>query len=127
MPAQVVIADSTPVLSNALPGVQPAMSLKTIPRLVQVSSVSPYVLEITAQGGTAAQAESSANAAADSYVAYIGSASPPTGPVPAQVAAAATSTTAMRRLIDILVTAGLGALAGVFAGRTRPTKASAKP
>jgi capsular polysaccharide biosynthesis protein len=118
MPAQVVIADSTPVLTNALPGIHPAMSLKTIRRLVQVSSVDPYVLEITAQGGTAAQAESTANAVADSYVAYIGSVSPPTGPVPAQVAAAATSTTVMRRLIDILVTAVLGALAGVFVGVT---------
>jgi capsular polysaccharide biosynthesis protein len=116
MPAQLVIADSTPVLTNALGRVHPALSLNTMRRRVQVTGVSQDVMQITALGPTAAQAESTANAVADSYVAYISSASPPTGPVPAQVAVDATNATEIRLPTDILVTAGLGALAGAFVG-----------
>jgi capsular polysaccharide biosynthesis protein len=114
--AQAVIAGSTPVLTNALGNVRPAVSLSALRRHVQVTSVTPDLLSITAVGATAAQAESTANAVADSYVTYIGSAPVPTGPVPAQVAVPATNATVVRPVNDILVTAGLGALAGALVG-----------
>jgi hypothetical protein len=118
MPAQVVIADSNAVLTNALGSVHPAISLQTLRNRVRVGSVTSDVMSITAQGRTAAQAESTANAVANSYVAYVGSVPTPTGLVSAQVAADATNATAPPLPIDTLVTALLGALAGAFVGVT---------
>jgi capsular polysaccharide biosynthesis protein len=114
--AQAVIAGSTPVLTQALGHGRPAVCRSVQRRDVQVASVTPDLLSITAVGATAAQAESTANAVADSYVAYIGSAPVPTGPVPAQLAVPATNATVVRLVSDILVTAGLGALAGALIG-----------
>jgi hypothetical protein len=118
MPAQVVIADGNAVLTNALRSIHPVISLQTLRNRVRVASLTSDVMSITAQGRTAAQAESTANAVADSYVAYVGSVPTPTGLVSAQVAADATNATAPPLPIDTLVTAVLGALAGVFVGIT---------
>jgi capsular polysaccharide biosynthesis protein len=113
---QAATATSDPVLASALRSVHPAISLQTMQNRVQAASLSPDLLAITAQGETAAQAISTANAAAASYVAYVGSAYAPGGQVPARVLADATDATAPRWRIDILVTAVLGAAAGALIG-----------
>ena len=54
---QVVIADSSPVLRLALPGIHPAVPLQTLRNRIEVKSVTPNILSVTAQGETAAEAE----------------------------------------------------------------------
>ena len=76
---QVVVASSDPVLADALPHVSPAMSLQALESKVQVTNVAGSILSITATGATAAEAEATANAVADSYIAYVGSANSPVG------------------------------------------------
>jgi capsular polysaccharide biosynthesis protein len=115
-PAEMVVASSNPVLADALSGVRPAMSLQALRRRVQVTSLTPDVILITAQGETDAQAEGTANAVANSYVAYIGSANAPVGPVPAQVLVKAANATAPRLLIRMLATTVLGTLLGAIIG-----------
>jgi uncharacterized protein involved in exopolysaccharide biosynthesis len=111
---QVLIAGSNPVLVGAMRSVAPAMSLPTLRSRVQVTSVTADILAISADGPTAAQAEGTANAVANSYVAYVG----PQGQVPVQArllepAVTATGTPLSHRL---LVTGGLGALLGALIG-----------
>jgi capsular polysaccharide biosynthesis protein len=109
---QVQIAGSRPVLSDALRDTRPAVSLQTMRDSVHVTSLTPAVLSITAKAATASQAESIANAVADSYVAYAGSPDGPVAQVPAQVLAAATSATATRLPVRLLATTVLGGVAG---------------
>lgn len=114
--AQVVIANSTPVLSGALPSVHPAVSLQTMQSRVQVTSVGSDVLSVSAKSGTDAQAESMANAVADSYIAYVGAADAPLGQVPAQILTAATNATATQLPVRMLAAAIIGTLAGLGVG-----------
>ena len=86
--AQVLIAESNPVLEGALPGIKPAMSLLALNNDIQVTAVTTNLLSITAQAGTVTQAEEMANALADSYVAYADSSQAPKGQAPAKVIAA---------------------------------------
>src|SRR5690242_20773612 len=69
---QVVIAQSDPVLTTALPRVSPPVTLTNLRSEVHVKSLTNYLLSITAKGKTAADAEATANAVADSYIAYVG-------------------------------------------------------
>jgi capsular polysaccharide biosynthesis protein len=114
--AQVLIADSNPVLEGALRRIEPAMSLPTLRSRIQVTNLTTNLISITAQAGTATQAEMMANALADSYVAYVGSPNTPSGQVPAQVAQYATNATGTRLLVRLLTTAFLGALASALIG-----------
>lgn len=113
---QVVAASSTPVLQRSLSRFQPALSLQTLRSRVQVANLTTDVISITAQGRTDSQAEDIANAVADSYVAYIGSANSSVGPVPARILVAATNATAPRLLDRILATALAGLLLGTAIG-----------
>jgi capsular polysaccharide biosynthesis protein len=113
---QVLIVTSVPVLESALPSLHPAVSLKTIRSSVQVTSLGVDVLSITAQSGTVAQAESMANAVADSYVAYVSAANAPAGQLQARVLARAASATATELPVRMSATAVLGALAGALVG-----------
>jgi capsular polysaccharide biosynthesis protein len=84
MATQVVVAGSDAVLADALPHVSPAMSLQVLQRNVHITSVTgSSIISITASGSTAAQAETTANAVADSYIAYTNSRSNPIGNVSA--------------------------------------------
>jgi capsular polysaccharide biosynthesis protein len=84
MATQVVIAGSDTVLADALPRVSPAMSLQVLQKNVHITSVSgSSIISITASGSTAAQAETTANAVANSYVAYTNSKTNPIGSVSA--------------------------------------------
>jgi capsular polysaccharide biosynthesis protein len=114
--AQVLIAESNPVLEAALPGIKPAMSLLALNNGIQVTAVTTNLVSITAQAGTAAQAEEMANALADSYVAYADSPQAPKGQAPAKVLQYATNATETRLPVRLITTAFLGALLGALIG-----------
>lgn len=113
---QVVIADSNQVLSDALPHVRPAMSLAELRGEVQVGSLTPFIISVSANGRVAADLEATANAVASSYIHYIGSASSPVGHVSAQLLELATSTTGSAPLKQLVVDALLGAIGGALIG-----------
>ena len=81
---QEVIATSAPVLAGPMQGVDRGMSLDALQSRVVASRVTSMVISISANGATAAQAEATANAVTDSYVAYIGSDSSPVGKLQAR-------------------------------------------
>lgn len=114
---QIVIASSTPVLEGALRTIGPSMSLQTLQSRVQVDSVaSSDVLSISAGGKTAAQAESTANAVADSYVAIINSRNAPGGQVQVRLLEPAATATGLSLPSRLLVDGSLGALVGALVG-----------
>ena len=117
--AAVSIAESDPVLAGALPALSAGTSLGTVRGEVQASSLAPYVLSVSARAGTAAQAEATANAVAESYLGYAGSAGSPAGHMPAIMLQPATSasgvTRVMRLLAGVLLGVASGALIGVIA------------
>jgi len=100
--------------------------LKAFPGGVQVKPMTGNVLSVSAVAGTAAQAEAAADAAARSYIAYVGSLNYPGEQVPAAMLNPATSATATappkRLFLGALLGAAFGALLGVIAalagGRT---------
>jgi capsular polysaccharide biosynthesis protein len=113
---QVVIADSDSVLAGALPHVGAAVSLPSLQNDVQVKSLTGSILSISATGGTAERAEATANAVANSYIAYVSSASSPVGRVPATVLESATNATGEKLPEQIAIFGVLGALAGLLVG-----------
>lgn len=116
MATQVVIATSDVVLSRALPHVSPPVSLLTLQSDVQVKSVTGNVLAFSASGRTAAQAEATANAVANSYIAYVGAANSPVGRVSATVLESATTATGTKLPERVAVFALLGVLGGALVG-----------
>jgi uncharacterized protein involved in exopolysaccharide biosynthesis len=113
---QVVIAGSDPVLVGAMRGVDPPVSLQTLRSRVQVERLTANVLLISAQGPTAAQAEGTVSAVANSYIGYIGSPRLVGGRLQAQVLDPATTATGTPLSHRLLVTGGLGALLGALIG-----------
>jgi uncharacterized protein involved in exopolysaccharide biosynthesis len=63
---QVVIASSYPVLSAALPHASPAMSVQQLNSRITVQSLAGSIISVTGTGTTAAQAEATTNAVANS-------------------------------------------------------------
>jgi hypothetical protein len=114
--AAVPIAASWPVLAGALPGLGTGTSVRTVRDEVQVTSPRPNVLSITARAGSAAQAEATANAVAESYIGYAGTAGLPAGHIPALMLAPATSASGAAGLMRLLVGALLGVASGVLIG-----------
>jgi capsular polysaccharide biosynthesis protein len=113
---QVVIAGSNPVLAQALRSIHPAVPLLTLRDRIQVRSVTGNILSISAQGKTAAEAEGTANAVANSYVAYVKTSKSAAGTVQAHMLESATTATGTSLLTRLLVVAGIGALAGLLIG-----------
>jgi capsular polysaccharide biosynthesis protein len=113
---QEVIAGSNQVLSNALPAVRPAMSLTELRRQIQIGSVTPYVISISAKGKTAADSEATANAVASSYVQYVNSASNAAEHTPAVSLERAASAAGTEPLTQLIVDVLLGAIAGLIVG-----------
>ena len=113
---QEVIATSYQVLVNALPGVRPVMSLDQLRRDVQDGSPAPGIMSITARGKTAADAEATANAVADSYIAYVGSPKSPVGHVSALMLESATNASGPEPIKRMVIFALLGALVGALIG-----------
>src|SRR5215471_15104299 len=69
---QVVVASSDPVLSGALRTIDSRESPQTLRNSIQVKALTSNILSVSAQGKTAAEAEDTANAIAESYVGYVG-------------------------------------------------------
>jgi capsular polysaccharide biosynthesis protein len=113
---QEFIAGSNPVLSSALPDIRPITSLAELRREVEVGSVTPYVISISAKGKTAADAEAIANAVANSYVQYVNSTRNPAVHAQAQLLERAASVAGTAPLKQLIVDALLGAVAGALAG-----------
>jgi len=113
--SQLVIATSEPVLALAGERVSPAMTAKALAGQVQVNGLTPYLLLISGQGRTAAQAESVAKAVADSYIRYLGSPAGADG-VHAKILDGPTVATGMGLPLDMLVTGVTGVLAGALIG-----------
>jgi capsular polysaccharide biosynthesis protein len=110
---QVMIASSDPVLVDALHSVDRGVSPQALRTHIQVTSPSFNVISISVQDRTAAQAERTANAVADSYVAYLGSGRLPGRPEPARVLQPATEASMTISLpVRLLASDGLGALIG---------------
>src|SRR5580700_11190448 len=76
---QLVIAESNPVLSGALPHVRPVMSIDQLRREVEVGSQTDYIISVSVGAKSAADSAVTANALAESYIAYIGSPNNPVG------------------------------------------------
>jgi hypothetical protein len=114
--AAVPIADSDAVLAGALPGLSPGTSLATVRGDVQVRSLWPNILSVSARAGTAAQAEATANAVAESYIGYAGAAGNPAGHMPAVMLQQATSGSGAAGLTRLLLGALLGLASGVLIG-----------
>jgi hypothetical protein len=74
------------------------------------------IITITAADKTAAQAETTANAVAESYVAYVSAANSPVGRVQARILQPAASAAGGKLLTQIAIDGLLGALAGAIAG-----------
>jgi capsular polysaccharide biosynthesis protein len=114
---QIVIATSDSVLERVLLTADPSMSLPTLRSRLRVTSVvSSDILSISAEGKTAAQAEGTANAVANSYVAYANSRTIPRGQVEARVLEPATSAAGPSLSSRLLLTGFLGALLGALVG-----------
>jgi capsular polysaccharide biosynthesis protein len=116
---QVVIAGSDPVMTGAIRHLDQATSVQALQSRVQVRNLSPTIISISAQGKTAAQAEETANAVANSYVNYLSSAKNPGFRMQARVfqpAVNATGTPLRERLaLYGLLGALVGALIGIIA------------
>ncbi len=113
---QEVIAGSNQVLSNALPDVRPAMSLAELRHEIQIGSLTPYVISISAKGKTTVDAEATANAVANSYVQYVNSANNAAEHVPAVSLDRAVGATGTAPLDQLIVDVLLGAIAGALVG-----------
>lgn len=113
---QEVIATSSQVLLDALPDVRPVMSLNQLRHRIDAGSPAPDIISITAQGKTAADAEATANAVADSYIALVHSSKSPVGHVLAQSLESATTASGPARNERIAIFALIGALAGTLIG-----------
>ncbi len=112
---QIVIAESNPVLHDAMSAVHPSVSLQTLQHRVQVTSLATSdILSIMAQGTTAAQAEATANAVASSYVAY--SRTYQSSQAQARVLARAIDATVPSLPERLLIAGGLGLIAGALVG-----------
>ena len=113
---QVVIAHSDPVLAGALPHVGVTVSLPALRKRVQATGLTSNVVQITAEGRTARQAEATANAVAVSYVSFLKSAASPVGPVQARQIGKATPATGTSLYVRMAETAGIGLLPGLLIG-----------
>jgi capsular polysaccharide biosynthesis protein len=116
MATQVVVAESEPVLSGALPNISPATSLTALAKEIQVTAQTSNILAISATGTTAAQAETTANAVAHSYIAYVTSPRSKIGQEQASMLSAAARATGTTRAQEIGVYALIGAAIGVLIG-----------
>jgi hypothetical protein len=112
----VAIAESNPVLGGALTGLSPGTPLTVVRSDVSVTSVTPFILSVSARAGTAAQAEATANAVAESYIGYAGSAGSPAGHLPAIILQPAVNAGGAAGLPRLLIGALLGLASGVLIG-----------
>ena len=107
---QVVVAISDSVLDGAMPNIHPAVPLATLRREVAATSLTTEIVQITAHGTSAGQAEDIANAVADSYVSFLSSPAAPGGKVVGHVLDSASTATRTALSTRLLLYGGIGAL-----------------
>lgn len=113
---QVVIAASDPVLDGALDRIGHGATLQTLRKEVKPSNLTSNVIAVSATASSAANAEDIANAVANSYVAYVGSATSPVGHVAARLLQAATTATGLTLVKKLIYDVLFGGLGGVVVG-----------
>lgn len=113
---EVVIVRSEPVLSEAASTIRPPVSVQTLKSRVSVKSLTPEVVSISANGSTAAQANSIANAVASSYISYVSRPHSPGGQISAQVLQSATATGGTGAAAQDIIAMLLGLAGGLIAG-----------
>jgi capsular polysaccharide biosynthesis protein len=112
-----VVATSDPVLSAALPDISPAPDgIGALHHQINATSPSPNIVSINAQNGSAATAESTANAVANTFVGYLASSQSPVGQLSARVLQPATTAAGPNPLTHRLVYGLAGAIAGLLVG-----------
>ena len=116
---EVVIADSYPVLSAAATKVGPPVSVEQLESEVQAKSLTTYLISITVTSESADEAESIANAVAESYIAYVGDKTTPVQHLVAELFQPATTADASSLLESTLIAGLVGALAGALVGLGR--------
>jgi capsular polysaccharide biosynthesis protein len=120
--AQVFVAGSQPVLAQARLHIQPSMSVRDLQHAVNVKSQADSILSVSAQGRTATQASTIANAVANSYVAFISSpayrssSSNPNNPLRATLFEPATGATGRPLSVFMIFTGVIGVLLGLLIG-----------
>jgi len=107
---QVVVAISDNVLVGAVPNINPAVPLATLRHEVTATSLTTEIVQIAAQGTTAAQAESVANAVANSYVSFLSSPTAPGGKIVGHLLDSASTAARTPLSSRLLLYCGLGAL-----------------
>jgi capsular polysaccharide biosynthesis protein len=115
MATQVVIAESDPVLAGALPHISPPISATKLRGEVQARSVTSYIISISAKDKTAAGAQATANAVANSYIAYVNP-KYSIGHVLARMMVKANEATGSARVTAVISTALIGGLVGGLIG-----------
>jgi capsular polysaccharide biosynthesis protein len=115
-PTEEIVAGSNQVLIDALPNVRPAMSLDELRLDVNIGSPSADLISVSAKGKTAADAEATANAVANSYISYVTSARSAVGRIQAQLLQAASEATGPKPVEQIIIYGLLGGLAGALIG-----------
>ena len=115
---QIVIASSGTVLAAALPKVSPPVSSpQELDNRISVTAVGGSdVLSITATGKTADQAENTANAVANSYIAYVTGSTNTAVRVAAKMVEPATTATGSKLPEHIVIYAIFGAFTGALVG-----------
>lgn len=113
---QEVIAGSTPVLQAALPKVQPVMSLTQLRGNVRIGSTTPSIISISALGRSAGDAETTANAVASSYIAYVRNTDNSALQTKATLLQPATSATGRGPVEGLIICGVIGALGGAVVG-----------
>jgi hypothetical protein len=111
-----VIAESAPVLSAALPAIGRGTTLSELRHEITVADSTGNVLSVNATDKTAAEAEADANAVAASFISFIGSGNSPVGPVSARVFVPATTATSSGVLKQFLIYGPIGLVIGALIG-----------
>jgi hypothetical protein len=107
---QVVVAISDSVLIGAMPDISPPVPLATLRHDVSATSLTTEIVQISALGKTAAQAEDIANAVANSYVSFLNSPAAPGGKVVGHLLDGASTAARTPLSTRLLLYGGLGAL-----------------
>jgi capsular polysaccharide biosynthesis protein len=116
MTSQVVIAGSDAVLQTAEQSVDTGVPLPTLRKKLAIKDLTSNVISITATGSSAAAAEDTANAVAQSYINLLGSANAPGGTVQARMLQGAQTATVTPLFVQLLETEALGVIAGLLIG-----------
>ena len=116
MATQVVIAGSDPVLAAAARSQRLSITPQALRSEVDIKTITSNIISISVKGGTATQAEGTANAVANSYITYVTTSGNPGGTVQARMLQSANLATGTSLPVYLFITAVLGALIGAVVG-----------